>query len=226
MATQSVATISVRPWVITTPFGTPVVPEVKRMSDGSSGPSAALRRSTSARGRGAAPARKSRHDCACPVGLALGDDDRLERRQRGAGVLEHGDVVRAEEVGDGDEDAGPAAGEDHGGLGALEAGVDGHQDGAGGEDAEGSHRPFGAVAAPDRHPVARFDSGRDQCGAELPGRLGQLGIRKAWSPRRARPPGRQTASAAPPTMAGMEGQGEHGRRRAHRRTGAGPRPVL
>ena len=49
MATQSLATINVRPWVITTPFGTPVVPEVKRMSDGSSGPSAALRRSTSAR---------------------------------------------------------------------------------------------------------------------------------------------------------------------------------
>ncbi len=39
MATQSVATRSVRPWVMTTPLGTPVVPEVNRMSDGSSGPS-------------------------------------------------------------------------------------------------------------------------------------------------------------------------------------------
>ena len=36
MATQSVATRTVRPWVWTTPLGTPVVPEVNRMSDGSS----------------------------------------------------------------------------------------------------------------------------------------------------------------------------------------------
>ena len=54
MATQSVATGSVRPWVITTPLGTPVVPEVKRMSEGSSGPSAALRRSDLGQGLGVA----------------------------------------------------------------------------------------------------------------------------------------------------------------------------
>ncbi len=51
MATQSLATVSVRPWVMTTPLGTPVVPEVKRMSEGSSGPSAALRRSHRGKGR-------------------------------------------------------------------------------------------------------------------------------------------------------------------------------
>ena len=71
MATQSVATISVRPCVMTTPFGTPVVPEVKRMSEGSSGPSAARRRSTSDREAAVAPARKSRHDTACPVASPL-----------------------------------------------------------------------------------------------------------------------------------------------------------
>ena len=71
MATQSVATISVRPCVMTTPFGTPVVPEVKRMSDGSSGPSAALRRSTSARAAGVASARKSCHDSAEPSAFPL-----------------------------------------------------------------------------------------------------------------------------------------------------------
>ena len=49
MATQSVATCRVRPWVWTTPFGTPVVPEVKRMSETSSAVTAAARRSTSAR---------------------------------------------------------------------------------------------------------------------------------------------------------------------------------
>ena len=64
MATQSVATISVRPCVMTTPLGTPVVPEVKRMSEGSSGPSAARRRRTSATEPGVVPARKSRHGTA------------------------------------------------------------------------------------------------------------------------------------------------------------------
>ena len=48
MATQSVATRVVPPWVWTTPLGTPVVPEVNRMSQGSSGVTAAERRSTSA----------------------------------------------------------------------------------------------------------------------------------------------------------------------------------
>ena len=67
MATQSVATMSVRPWVITTPFGTPVVPEVKRMSDGSSGPSAALRRRTSTAASGVARPRNSSQATARPV---------------------------------------------------------------------------------------------------------------------------------------------------------------
>ena len=146
--------------------------------------------------------------------------------QRGAGVLEHGDIVGPQEVGHGDEDAGTAAGEDDGRLGALEARVDGHQDGAGGEQAERRHRPFGTVAAPDGHPVARLDPDGDERGTELPGRLGQLGVGEASSTRRARPPGRRTASAAPPTMAGMEGQGGDGRRGAHRRTGAGPASVF
>ena len=71
MTTQSVATIRVRPCVITTPFGTPVVPDVKRMSDGSSGPSAAPRRSTSARAAGVVVAMKSRHDAAEPPAVPL-----------------------------------------------------------------------------------------------------------------------------------------------------------
>ncbi len=58
MATQSVATVTVRPCVMTTPLGTPVVPEVKRMSDASSGPRAALRRRTSERALAVARARK------------------------------------------------------------------------------------------------------------------------------------------------------------------------
>ena len=48
MATQSAATRVVPPWVWTTPLGVPVVPEVNRMSQGSSGVTAAERRATSA----------------------------------------------------------------------------------------------------------------------------------------------------------------------------------
>ena len=81
MATQSVATISVRPCVMTTPLGTPVVPEVKRMSDGSSGPSAALRRSHLGPGgrRGSGEEVPPRH-ARGRVRAARGDDDRLECR--------------------------------------------------------------------------------------------------------------------------------------------------
>ena len=57
IATQSVATRSVRPWVWTTPFGLPVVPDVNKMSDGSSGPSASERRRTSALASSVARAR-------------------------------------------------------------------------------------------------------------------------------------------------------------------------
>ena len=71
MATQSVATMRVRPCVMTTPFGTPVVPDVKRMSEGSSGPSAALRRATSVREAAVASAKKSRQDTALPVATPL-----------------------------------------------------------------------------------------------------------------------------------------------------------
>ena len=81
MATQSVATVSVRPCVMTTPFGTPVVPEVKRMSDGSSGPSAALRRSTSARDAGVAVAEEVAPRHGATGRRPRGDDDGLERRE-------------------------------------------------------------------------------------------------------------------------------------------------
>ncbi len=108
--------------------------------------------------------------------MPLGNDDRPECGQRGVGLLEHGDIVGPEEVGHGDEDTGTTAGEDDGRLGALEARVDGHQDGAGSEQAERRHRPFDTVAAPDGHPVARIHPHGDERGTELPGLLGQLGV--------------------------------------------------
>ena len=58
IAIQSIATASVRLCVDTTPLGTPVVPDVKRMSDRSSGVTADARRSTSVRPRSRARSRK------------------------------------------------------------------------------------------------------------------------------------------------------------------------
>ena len=112
---------------------------------------------------------KSRHDDAEPPAVPLATTIVWSAGSGVPAVLEHGDVVRAEEVGHGDEDAGAAAGEDDGGLGPLEARVDGHQDRAGGEQAEGRHRPFGAVAAPDGHPVARLDPRRRPGRRRTPG---------------------------------------------------------
>ena len=78
--------------------------------------------------------------------------------------------------------SGPRSGQDHRGLGPLESGVDRHQDGAGGEHAEGGHRPLGAVAAPDRYAVAGLDPGGDQRGPELAGGLVQLRVGKLRPP--------------------------------------------
>src|SRR3989442_1331031 len=51
------------------------------------------------------------------------NDDRLQLRQLHACSLEHGDVVGAEEVGDRHQQAGSAASQDIGSLGALPPGV-------------------------------------------------------------------------------------------------------
>ncbi len=64
IATQSLATHRVRPWVMTTPLGTPVVPEVNRMSDGSEGPSSEHRWSTCTRSGRVARAMKPVQDTA------------------------------------------------------------------------------------------------------------------------------------------------------------------
>ena len=166
MATQSVATVSVRPCVMTTPLGTPVVPDVKRMSDGSSGPE----RGAAAPDVGQGLRRRARHEVAPRHGavgcLPLGHDNGLEGRQGDAGACEHGHVVGAQEVGDGHEHAGPAPGEDVRRLGALEARVHRDEDRARGEEAERGDDPLGAVPAPDRHTITGLDPGLDQRGAE------------------------------------------------------------
>ena len=217
MATQSVATISVRPCVITTPFGTPVVPEVKRMSEGSSGPErGAPSIDLGASGRGW----RSQEDLPRQrrtARLPLGDDDRLQRRQRGVGTLEHGDVVRPEEVGHGHEDTGTAAGEDDGRLGTLEARVDGHQDGAGGQKAERRHRPLDAVAAPDGHAVARLDSRRDSAAPNSRADSASSAYVRVVDPSRTATRSANCVAALP-TMAGMEGQGDVA-------LTAGPKPI-
>ena len=93
------------------------------------------------------------------------------------------------------------------------------EDRAGGEEAERRHDPLGAVAAPDRHAIARLDPALDQGGAERPRRIGQLRVARGRRPtRRARPPGRRTA---PPRCRAWPGW----RARRRRRCPAGSPPA-
>ena len=178
------------------------------MSEGSSGPSAALRRRTSARpirrGPGQevlATARRRRR------AAAVGDHDRLERRERRRRRPRawrrsrcRGSRVTVTST------RAPAARQDVGRLGALEPRVHRDEDRAGREDAEDGHHPLGAVEAPDRHPVAGLDPGCDQRGAEAVGPRRPARRTSGWSPRRVRPPGRRTAPRRAASMAGMVGQ--------------------
>ena len=95
------------------------------------------------------------------------------------GALEHRHVVGAEEVGHRHERPGPAPGEDDRRLGALEARVHRDQDRARGEQAQRGHDPLGAVAAPDRHPVAGLDARLDQGGGEASAPPGPARRRRA-----------------------------------------------
>ena len=176
MATQSAATWVVPPWVWTTPLGTPVVPEVNRMSHGSSGVTAADRRSTSARPSGVARAANASHD-SVPPGAGPRATTTVSRSGSSVPVAaQHGHVVGAEEVGDGHQDPGPAAGQDVGRLGPLEARVHRDEHGPGAGQAEEGHDPLGAVEGPDGDSVARLHARGDEGGAEGPGPVGQFGV--------------------------------------------------
>ena len=157
---------------------------------------------------------------------AMGGHDRLERREGDARVLEHGHVVGAQEVGDGDEHPGPRPGQDVGRLGALEASVHRHEHRAGVEDAEHGDHPLGAVGTPDRHAVAGLDAGRHQGGAEAAGRLDQLGVGEARLPvEHGHPVGEALLRAGEHGRDGRPGRGGR-RRRCHRQRGAVPAPGI
>ncbi len=176
MATQSVATHSVRLWVMTTPLGAPVVPEVNRMSEGSNGPSSEQRRSTRTRSDCVARARNPSHDSA-PSGTGPRATTTVSRSGSSTPVAaQHGQVVGPEEVGDGDQQPGPTAEQDVRRLPTLEAGVDGHQHRTRRRQAEQGHHPLGAVGGPHGHPVAGLDAGGHQGGGEGAGLDGQLGV--------------------------------------------------
>ena len=115
------------------------------MSDGSSGPTAAARRATSAAAVVGHPGQEVVPSNGALGRGAVGHDDRLQRRELDARRPEHGDVVGAEEVGDGDQGAGAAATQDVGRLDALEPGVHRDEDGAGLEQAEQRRRSTRAL---------------------------------------------------------------------------------
>ena len=173
---QSLLTHSVRPCVWTTPLGVPVVPEVNRMSDGSSGRTAAARRPTSSRATGSsAPFEVLPTDGRCPS-RAVSNHDRLEVRKIHSRPVEQRHVVDSEKVGDGDEDAGVAAGQDVTRLGAFEPGVDRDQRPANLPDAQGGDDPPHAVEGPDRHPVSGINPRRHQGRRESPGLVDELDV--------------------------------------------------
>ncbi len=88
---------------------------------------------------------------------AAGHDDGLQVGQLGAGRLDHGEVVGVEEVRHRHQHASPAALEDDRGLGPLEPGVHGDEDGSGLEEAEDGDDPLPGVGRPNGHPVTALD---------------------------------------------------------------------
>ena len=91
--------------------------------------------------------------------LAPEDDDVLEVGEPVALGAQQIDVVGVEEAGDGEQEPGPALGQDVGGLGALEAGVEGDEHGAGRMQAHQGHQPLPDIRRPDGDAVARLHAG-------------------------------------------------------------------
>ena len=145
------------------------------MSDGSS---AAERRAAPRRPRPAPRRSPGRGSSSQPTPSAPipGPRRGLQVRQVGAGRLEHGDVVGVEEVRDGHEGPGPAAREDVGGLGALEPGVDRHEDGARLEEAEHGDDPLASCWAPRSPPGRRARRPTPPGRRRTCGPLEQLGL--------------------------------------------------
>ena len=115
-------------------------------------------------------------------------------------AVEHRHVVVAEEAVDGDQDAGPALGEDVGRLSALVPGVDRHDHAARRLQPEQGDDPLVDVGRPDGHAVARADPG----GEERPPSLGRprRPARRTRGGHRRRPRPRRPRSAPPPTAPG------------------------
>ena len=128
---------------------------------------------TSGSGAPASRARKSRPSRAAEV------DDLAQRRHVVLGAQEL-DVVRVEEVGDGEEQPHIGAVEDVAGLAALEAGVGRYEDRARREDPERGDDPLAAVRRPDRDAIAGRDAARDERAPGACCLLGELRERQAY----------------------------------------------
>ena len=189
--------------MVITPFGRPVVPEVKIRSERSSGETASARGPGLLLGDGVASGEK-----VGPGGRSRGrlaqDDDAFEVGQ----VLapQRLDVVHAEELPHGAQDAGAALAQHVAGLRPLQARVQRDEHAAGGLQTDGRDDPLGDVGRPDADPVSRLDArGAEGAGGSQP-RVRQLGegepevcrLRRRSSRRSARPtPARVGGSSAP-----------------------------
>ena len=171
---HSVNWATVWAWVITTPFGRPVVPDVNNVSLASDG-STERRPFPRRLGRHRLPRRdellprparriNARTVAAARSGTSgfgrtVEEDDRAQVGEFGRVVVEHRHGVGAEEADRGEQQRDLRRRQHVRRLGAFPTGVDRHERRAGAVRSEGSDDPAQPVRRPDGDPVAARDSG-------------------------------------------------------------------
>ena len=152
---------AVWPCVVITPFGRPVVPEVKMMSESVVGG----HRRRPGPGRGRVDRRSPRARKPAQSSVPAGASPRSTTIRSSAGsrlVGERGDVVGAEETADAEQQPGPRLVKHVRRFAALEAGVQRDEDTAGTMGAERGDDPFVDVRGPDRDSVAAVQPEADE----------------------------------------------------------------
>jgi hypothetical protein len=145
------------------------------MSARSSGPTSAARRSASSAGTAWPPARNSVQLVSPVSSFSVGSREFFDRPVRAVPARrprQHGRIVVAEEARYRQQQAGARLGEDIGGLGSLEAGIQRHKHAAGPLQAKRGDQPASRVRPPDGDAVALAQARRQ----EGPGGAGDLGV--------------------------------------------------
>ena len=112
---------------------------------------------------------------ACLQHATLAQHDQAAQRARAQAVQQRG-VVLAQKAAHAEQPHGTAARQDVGRLGALHAGVDGHQHPTHGMHRAGRDDPLVQIGRPKRHPLTKSHTQRQQRARGLVNALAQLGI--------------------------------------------------